>query len=56
MHQYDFQRKGEESLQIGTELSEGSDLTILGKVELERTGDLLHEFGLGSRSNTRHGD
>lgn len=31
-------------IEIGTELSEGSDFTVLGEVELERTSELLHDF------------
>ena len=41
-------------LQIGTELGEGSDFSVLSKVQLERTGDRLHEFGLGGRTDSRH--
>ena len=43
------------SIKIGTELSEGSDLTILGKLELQGTGELLHGLNLGSRSDTGDG-
>ena len=32
------------SIEIGTELSESSDFTILRKVELQRTGKLLHDL------------
>ena len=42
------------SIQIGTELSESSDFTVLGKLELHRTSDLLHSTSLGSRADTRH--
>jgi len=35
-------------IKIGTELSEGSDLTILSELELERTGNLFHGLDLGS--------
>lgn len=31
-------------IKIGTELSEGSDFTVLGKVELEGTSKLLHDL------------
>lgn len=31
-------------VEIGTELSKGSDFTVLRKVELERTGKLLHDL------------
>ena len=41
-------------VKIGTELGEGSDLTILGKLELEGTGELLHGLDLGGRSDTGH--
>lgn len=40
------------SIQIGTELSEGSDLTVLGQLQLHGTGDLLHGLGLGSGTDT----
>jgi len=36
------------SVEIGSELGESSDFTILGKLELERTGNLLHGLDLGS--------
>merc|ERR1719266_3031424 len=42
------------SIKIGTELGEGSDLTVLGKLRLHGTGDLLHGLGLGSRADTGH--
>jgi hypothetical protein len=42
-------------IQIGTELGEGSDLTVLGQEELQGTGDLLHGLELGSGTDTRHG-
>jgi len=35
-------------VEIGTELSERSDLTVLRELELERTGDLFHGLDLGS--------
>lgn len=43
------------SIQIGTELSEGSNLTVLSQEELQGTSDLLHGLKLGSRTDTRHG-
>ena len=43
------------SIKIGTELGEGSDLTILRKLELHGTGNLLHGLDLGSRADTGHG-
>ena len=33
-------------IQVGAELSEGSDLTVLSKVELERTSELLHDLAV----------
>ncbi|RUS30139.1 hypothetical protein BC938DRAFT_479810 [Jimgerdemannia flammicorona] len=41
-------------VQVGSELGEGSNLTVLGKVQLQGTGDLLHGLGLGSRTDTGH--
>ena len=41
-------------VKIGTELGEGSDLTVLGELKLHGTGDLLHGLGLGSRADTGH--
>src|ERR1700731_3538258 len=43
------------SIQIGTELSESSDFTVLGKEKLEGTSDLLHGLGLGSGTDTGDG-
>ena len=43
-------------VKIGTELGEGSDLTVLGKLKLHGTGDLLHGLGLGSGADTGHGE
>ena len=43
------------NIEIGSELCEGGDFTILGQLELERTGDLLHGLDLGGRTDTRHG-
>jgi hypothetical protein len=42
------------SVQVRTELGEGSDLSVLGELELKRTGDLLHSLDLGSGSDTGH--
>merc|ERR1719295_1955976 len=39
-------------VKIGTELGEGGDLTVLGKLKLHGTGDLLHGLGLGSGADT----
>ena len=35
-------------IEIGSELSEGGDITVLGKVKLERSGDSLHDLLRGS--------
>ena len=43
------------SIKIGTELSEGGDLTVLGQEKLERTSDLLHGLELSGGTDTRHG-
>jgi hypothetical protein len=40
------------SIQIGTELGEGGDLTVLGQEELQGTSNLLHGLDLGSGSDT----
>ena len=43
------------SVEIRTELGEGGDLTVLGELELEGTGDLLHGLDLSGSSDTGHG-
>lgn len=43
------------SIKIGTELGEGSDLTVLGQEKLQGTSDLLHGLELGSGTDTRDG-
>ena len=43
------------SIQIGAELSESGDLTILSELELEGTSKLLHGLNLGGRSDTGDG-
>lgn len=43
------------SIQIGTELGEGGNLTVLSQEELERTSDLLHGLELGSGTDTGDG-
>lgn len=43
------------SVKVGTELSEGSDFSVLSKVELKRTGDGLHKLGLGGGTDSRDG-
>lgn len=42
-------------IKIGTELSEGGDLTVLSQEKLERTSDLLHGLELSGGTDTRHG-
>ena len=39
-------------VKIGTELGEGSDLTILSQLKLERTCKHLHGLNLGCRSDS----
>jgi hypothetical protein len=43
------------SVQIGTELGESGDLTVLGQEELQGTSDLLHGLDLGSGTDTGNG-
>ena len=40
------------SIEIRSELSEGSDFSVLCKFEFKGTSDLFHSFNLGSRSDT----
>lgn len=42
-------------IEIGTELSESGNITVLGQVQLEGTGDRLHDLGLSGGSDTGHG-
>jgi hypothetical protein len=42
-------------IQIGTELGESGDLTVLGQEKLQGTSDLLHGLELGSGTDTRDG-
>jgi len=42
-------------IQIGTELGEGSDLTVLSQEKLQGTCDLLHGLDLGGRTDTGDG-
>jgi hypothetical protein len=42
-------------IEIGTELGEGSNLTVLSQEELQGTGNLLHGLDLGSGTDTGHG-
>jgi hypothetical protein len=42
-------------IEIGTELGEGSDFSVLGKIELHGGSDLLHGLDLSGRSDTRDG-
>ena len=42
------------SIQIGTELGESSNLTVLSQLQFHGTGHLLHGLGLGSGTHTGH--
>ena len=42
------------SIKIGTELGEGSDLSVLGEIKLHSTGHLLHGLDLGGRADSRY--
>jgi hypothetical protein len=42
-------------IEIGSELGEGGDITVLGEVEFEGSSDGLHDLGLGSGSDTGYG-
>jgi len=44
------------SVEIRSELGEGSDLSVLGELELHRSRDLLHCLNLGSGSDSRDGE
>ena len=44
------------SIQIGTELGESGDLTVLSQEKLQRTGDLLHGLQLGGGTDTGDGE
>jgi hypothetical protein len=41
-------------VEIGTELGEGGNVSVLSELELERTGDLLHGLDLGGGADTGH--
>ena len=43
-------------VKIGTELGEGGHLTVLGKLQLHGTGDLLHGLDLSGGTHTGHGE
>jgi hypothetical protein len=43
-------------IKIGTELGEGGDFSVLGKLELERTSNLLHGLHLGGGSDSGDGE
>jgi hypothetical protein len=43
------------SIQIGSELGKGSDLTVLSQEKLQRTSNLLHSLDLGRRTDTGYG-
>ena len=40
-------------VEVRRELGERRQLAVLGEVELERAGDLLHRLGLGGRADAR---
>ena len=42
-------------IKVGTELGEGGDLSVLGKIELHGTGHLLHGLDLGGGADSGHG-
>jgi len=42
-------------IEIGTELSESGNITVLSEVKLEGTSDGLHDLSLSGRSYTRDG-
>src|SRR6185437_2097451 len=42
------------SVKVRTELSEGRHFAVLGELELDRAGDLLHRFGLRGRADAAH--
>ena len=44
------------SVEIGAELSECGDFTVLGQEELEGAGDLFHGFDLGGGADTGDGE
>jgi len=39
------------SIEIGAELGEGSDFTVLSEVELQGTGELLHDLAVNERES-----
>jgi len=41
-------------VEVRSELREGSDLSVLGQLELERTGDLFHGLDLGGGTDSGH--
>mmetsp|Transcript_8630 Transcript_8630/g.10112 ORF Transcript_8630/g.10112 Transcript_8630/m.10112 type:complete len:544 (-) Transcript_8630:157-1788(-) len=43
-------------IKVGAELGESGDLTVLGELELQGTGDLLHGLNLGGGADTGHGE
>ena len=43
-------------IEIGTELGEGRDFTVLSEVQLERTGELLHDLRLRGGADTGDGE
>src|SRR5450830_257013 len=43
-------------VQVGSELREGSQFTVLGQVGTDTTGQILDQLGLGSTTDARHRD
>ena len=43
-------------VQVGRELGKCREGAVLGEIQLERAGDLLHGLGLGRRADARHRD
>jgi len=43
-------------VEVRAELGEGGNLTVLGELQLEGGGDLLHGLGLGGGADTGHGE
>src|SRR5690606_39897728 len=41
-------------VEVGSELRERSQFTVLGQVGADTTGELLDDLGLGSTTNARH--
>ena len=43
------------SIKIGTELGEGGDFSVLGKVELQGTSELLHDLAVNGCVSVMNG-